>query len=207
MKPQWLTWAQQIQAIAQNGLTYSENPYDLERYQQLQAIAAEILTNYTGIDNARWLALWQGESGYATPKVDVRGAVFRDGKVLLVQERSDGGWTLPGGWADVGDSPATAVVREIREEAGFETEATKLLAVYDRDAPHHGHPPLAHHVYKLFFRCEITGGAPSVSLETAAVAFFAREQIPTLSLTRVVPSQIERLFDHLDNPHLPTEFD
>lgn len=207
MNPQWLTWAQQLQAIAQNGLTHSENPYDLERYEQLQEIAADIIANHTQVDQQVLLDLFRNEQGYATPKVDVRGAVFRDGKLLLVKERSDGGWTLPGGWADIGDSPADAVAREIVEESGYETRVTKLVAVYDRNHPRHAHPPLAHHVYKLFFQCELVGGAPTTSMETDAVDFFASDQIPLLSLTRVVPSQIERLFVHHANPHLPTEFD
>jgi ADP-ribose pyrophosphatase YjhB (NUDIX family) len=207
MNPQWLTWAQQIQAIAQNGLTYSSNIYDIERYEQLQALAAEIVAMHTAVETTVLRDLFRGEQGYATPKVDVRGAVFHEGKILLVQERSDGGWTLPGGWADVGDAPATAVVREIAEESGFETVATKLIAVYDRDHPRHNHPPLAHHVYKLFFRCEIVGGAANSNHETAAVAFFERHDLPPLSLTRIVPTQIARLFAHYDDPSLPTEFD
>lgn len=207
MNPQWLTWARQIQAIAQNGLAYSTNGYDIERYEQLQALAAAIMAAHTDGDIPMLRELFRGEQGYATPKVDVRGAVFREGKLLLVQERADGGWTLPGGWADVGDAPAAAVVREIAEESGFATVATKLLAVYDRDHPRHNHPPLAQHVYKLFFRCEIVGGAAAASHETAAVAFFARHELPPLSLTRVVPTQIARLFAHYDDPTLPTEFD
>ncbi|MEZ4672735.1 MAG: NUDIX hydrolase [Caldilineaceae bacterium] len=207
MNPQWLTWAQQIQAIAQNGLAYCDNVYDIERYEQLQALAVEILATHTATDPVRLLDLFRAEAGYATPKVDVRGAVFQAGKLLLVQERSDGGWTLPGGWADVGDSPATAVVREIEEESGYQTRATKLVAVYDRDHPRHGHPPLAYHVYKLFFHCEIIGGAPRKSIETSNVGFFGADELPTLSLTRVVPGQIARLFAHLADPTLPTDFD
>lgn len=217
MKPQWLPWAQRMQALAQNGLTYSENPYDIERYHQLQALAAEIMATHTDLPVAESLTRFQRETGYATPKVDVRGAVFHAGKLLLVKERSDGKWTLPGGWADVGDSPAAAVVREVAEEAGFQTRATKLLALYDRDQPRYNHPPLPFHVYKLFFRCELVGDTADIdsesvitdptNVETEAFGFFARDQLPPLSLTRVVPVQIARLFAHYDQPDLPTDFD
>lgn len=207
MNPQWLAWVQQLQAIAQNGIAYSENAYDVERYEQLRAIAVEMLATHTTMDPTTVLGLFQQEEGYATPKVDVRGVVFRDNQILLVKERSDGGWTLPGGWADIGDSPATAVVREIEEESGYLTKATKLLALYDRNHPRHDHPLHFYHIYKLFFRCEIIGGAAKTSHETDEVGFFSRDAIPPLSLTRNVPSQIARLFAHYDDPTLPTEFD
>jgi ADP-ribose pyrophosphatase YjhB (NUDIX family) len=151
------------------------------------------------------LDLLAADAGYATPKVDVRGVVFRGGKILLVRERSDDLWTLPGGWADVGDSPADAVVREVREESGFETRATKLLALLDRNR--HGHPPHVHHIYKVFLRCEVVGGSPATSREIMGVGFFGEDEIPDLSLTRVVPSQIARMFEHLHCPDLPADFD
>ena len=147
-----LEWAQRLQALAQTGLTYAQDPYDIERYGALRRIAAEMAAAPDSAE-AEIVALesdFARDSGYATPKVDVRGVVFdTEGKILLVRERSDGKWTLPGGWADVGVSPSENVEREIFEEAGFHTRATKLLAVYDRSR--HGHPPMLHHVYKLFF--------------------------------------------------------
>jgi ADP-ribose pyrophosphatase YjhB (NUDIX family) len=149
------------------------------------------------------LDAWRG--GYATPKLDVRGVVFRENGILLVKEREDGGWTLPGGWADVGESPADATVREVREESGFETRAVKLLAVYDRNR--HGHTPIPFHAYKLFFRCEIIGGAPATSVETEGVDCFGEDSLPPLSISRVTPAQIHRFFEHLRNPGWPTEFD
>jgi ADP-ribose pyrophosphatase YjhB (NUDIX family) len=205
MAPQWLEWTQRLQAIAQTGLTFAADPYDIERYEQIRALAAEIATGYSDADLAFIQNLFAEQSGYATPKVDVRGAVFRDDMILLVKERSDGGWTLPGGWADVGDSPSDAVVREIVEESGYQTRAVKLLAVYDRNK--HGHPPYPFHAYKLFFLCELIGGAAATSGETEEVEFFREDALPELSLTRVVPAQIARLFAHYRHPEWPADFD
>jgi ADP-ribose pyrophosphatase YjhB (NUDIX family) len=122
-----------------------------------------------------------------------------------VRERSDGKWTLPGGWADVCASPAENVVREIQEEAGFQTEMTKILAVFDR-SKHPHEPPFAFHVYKMFMLCRIVGGKETISSETDAVAFFGETEIPELSLTRVTPGQISRMFEHRHLPNLPTDF-
>ncbi len=205
MEPNWLDWARRLNALAQTGLTFAENPYDVERYAAIRAIAAEMIARGAGQEPGRVLDVFAADAGYATPKVDVRGAVFQDGNILLVQERSDGFWTLPGGWADVGDSPADAVVREIREEAGYDTRATKLLALLDRNR--HNHPPHINHIYKIFMRCEIIGGSPTTSHEIQDVGFFAEDEIPELSLTRNVPEQIARMFEHYRQPDLPTDFD
>lgn len=201
----WLRWAQRIAEIAQNGLTYTEGPFDRERYEELRGLVAEMMGAYTATEPSRILELFQREEGYATPKVDVRGVVFRDDRILLVREVSDGLWTLPGGWADPGQSPSEAVQKEIREESGFQARACKVLAVYDRDR--HGAPPLPWRVYKLFIRCELTGGEATHSIETDGVGFFAEDELPPLSLDRVAPSQIHRMFEHLRDPQLPTDFD
>lgn len=201
----WLEWAKKLQAIAQNGLTYSKNPFDIERYQSLSVIAAEIMATYSNVEPSYALNLFAQEVGYATPKVDVRGAVFRGDKLLLVREREDGCWTIPGGWADVGDSPSEVAVREVYEESGYHTRAVKLLAIYDRDK--HGHPPLSHYVYKVFFQCELVSGSPSSSIETDGVAFFGEDEIPELSLTRILPAQVARLFEHYRHPDWATDFD
>lgn len=205
MEPNWLAWARRLNAIAQIGLTFAENPYDIERYTAIRTIAAEMLAQGSGEDISRVLHLLACDAGYATPKVDVRGVVFQDGTILLVQERSDGLWTLPGGWADVGDSPAGAVVREIREEAGYETRARKLLALLDRNR--HDHPPHVNHIFKVFIACDLVGGSPTTSHEIQDVGFFAEGEIPELSLTRVVPAQIARMFEHHRQPNLPADFD
>lgn len=203
---QWLNWGQALQRIAQNGLAYSKNPFDIERFEAVRQIAAEIIASHSGLSNASVADLFSGEQGYATPKIDVRGALFQDGKILLVRELLDNGrWTLPGGWADAGDSPSTAVIREIREESGFEARAVKLAMVYDRDL--HGHPKFYFSIYKLFFICEITGGAPTESIETGGVEFFAEDHLPELSLGRVTADEIHTLFDHYRRPDIPTQFD
>ena len=207
--PSRLDWARRLQAMAQTGLTYARDPYDIERYGTLRRIAAEIAAGGAAEPEVDRLdSAFASEVGYATPKVDVRGAVFdeRD-RLLLVRERSDGKWTLPGGWADVGSSPGENVTREIFEEAGFETRAVRLLAVYDR--ARHGHPPMLHSVYKMFFLCEIVGGAAAVdgTTETDGVGFFVQGEMPPLSTGRVTALQIDRLFEHYRSPDLPTDFD
>lgn len=202
---QWLAWAQRLQAIAQNGLTYTENPYDVDRFQQILGIASEMMATYTQADPTYVLDLFSRQQGYATPKIDARGAVFQDDKVLLVLEREDQKWTLPGGWIDVGEPPSEAVVREVYEESGYQTRVIKLAALYDRNK--HPHPPLVFHGYKLFFLCELTGGAPTPSLETDAVDFFPVHALPELSLGRVLPAQILRLYEHSQHLDWATEFD
>jgi len=207
MEPKWLVWAREIQAIAQTGLTFTKDTYDRERYERLRLLAADMMGQSGGLDVTVIDNLFAEQTGYATPKIDVRGAVFKESKILLVQERSDAGrWTLPGGWADVNRSPRECVVSEVREEAGLEVSPVKLAAVYDR-ARHPHTPPYPFHVYKMFFICEIIGGVPSPGLETEAVAFFDADQLPDLSVGRVLRYQIDRMFVHASSPALPTEFD
>lgn len=197
-------WAQQIAALAKTGLHYTHNDYDGERYRALLDIAAQMLADAAHADAAEVALLLAADDGYITPKVDVRGAVFMDDKILLVREAADGLWTLPGGWADVGDAPSQAVEREIREESGYETKAVKLLALEDR---RRRHPPLIHAVYKVAFLCELIGGAAQTSSETTAVGWFGEDEIPPLSLGRVTARQIRRWFQHYRQPDLPSEFD
>lgn len=201
----WLNWVERLQAIAHNGLIYADNPYDVERYEKLRDLAIEIAAAQTG-DNPQIIrGLFAHESGYITPKVDVRGVVFKDETILLVQEKLDGLWSLPGGWADIGDAPSEAVEREIREESGYEARAIKLLATYDRNR--HDHAPHPFHAYKLFFLCELIGGEACVTHETTAVGFFAEDALPPLSTMRVTLPEIARFFEHLRRPDLPTDFD
>lgn len=205
-KRRWLDWTTRLQAIAQNGLAFAHDSYDVERYNEVREIATEILAAGSGLDLAVIRNLLSQDAGYATPKVDVRGVVFRENKLLLVRERSDGRWTLPGGWADVCKSPAVNVVREIQEESGFQTRAVKILAIFDR-SKHPHEPTFPYHVYKIFILCEIIGGVATPSSETDAVSFFGQEELPELSVTRVTTWQIYRMFEHHRDQRLPTDFD
>jgi ADP-ribose pyrophosphatase YjhB (NUDIX family) len=200
-----LDWARKVQAIAQNGLAFSHDPFDRERYSQLSQLVAELLSAHLRIPLSTTRTFWEGEYGYATPKVDVRGGVFQGERVLLVRERSDGLWTLPGGWVDVNDAPSQAVEREIHEESGYQARAVKLAALLDKNR--HPHPAGLHHIYKLFFVCELTGGTPAASAETDAVEFFPVQALPPLSAGRVLAPQIERLYRHSLDAALPTDFD
>lgn len=205
-EPQWLEWAKRIQAISQTGLAYAKDPYDIERYEAMRQIAAEIMAAGSDAPLEKIVGLFSEQSGYATPKVDTRGVVFRDGALLLVKELEDGRWTLPGGWADILESPREAVEREVFEESGFQTRAVKLLAVFDR-SKHPHEPPYPYHIYKLFIQCDIVGGAASLSQETGGAEFFHESALPPLSLSRITSSQIKRLFEHHRQPDLPTDFD
>jgi ADP-ribose pyrophosphatase YjhB (NUDIX family) len=207
-EPRWLVWARELQALAQTGLAFTRDQYDRERYVQLQGIAADIMAEHTGIARLEIETMFDHQTGYATPKLGVRGAVFRDDQVLLVRETADDGrWTLPGGWADVNESPAEAVAREVREEAGVEVRPYKLAAVWDQARhPHNVVRPF--HVWRLFFLCEIIGGEPQVGPETSEVAFFAEHELPAeVSTRRVLLPQIKRMFEHRNRPDMPTEFD
>jgi ADP-ribose pyrophosphatase YjhB (NUDIX family) len=207
---QWLDWAQRLQALSQTGLTFSDNPFEVERYESIREIAAEMMAAHSELSVESIRDLFADQAGYATPKVDVRGVVFRNtadrsAGILLVKERRDGRWTLPGGWADVNDSPAEATEREVYEESGYRVKAVKLLACYDRNK--HDHPAYAFHIYKLFFLCDLVGGAPASSVETEEAGWFRETEIPTLSLPRVTPSQIKRFFEYYRHPEWPTDFD
>jgi ADP-ribose pyrophosphatase YjhB (NUDIX family) len=200
-----LKWARKVQAIAQNGLAFTQDTFDRERFTQLQELADSIIATELDIPLGRAKAFWDKEDGYATPKVDVRGGVFDGDRVLLVRERSDGGWTLPGGWVDVNDAPSEAVSREIYEESGYRATPIKLAMLVDKNR--HPHPPGIHHIYKLFFLCERTGGTATISNETDGVDFFPVHSLPQLSTGRTLSSQIARLYEHQLNKSLPTDFD
>jgi ADP-ribose pyrophosphatase YjhB (NUDIX family) len=207
MIDQWLNWVRRLQAVAQIGLAYATDPFDIERYESIRDIAAEMAAAHTADDFGTIQNLFAHQKGYATPKIDVRGVIICKGKMLLAKERKEGLWAIPGGGADVGESPGQAVEREVYEETGYQVRATRLLAVFDRDHPRHGHSPYPFSVYKLFFQCDLLGGEPTTSLETNGVGFFARDQIPALSPMRVTPSQVDRLFEIHAHPEWPTEFD
>ncbi len=191
-EPTWLVVGRELKAIAQIGLTFSQDAFDRQRYERIRELSAALIAKGSDGDAAKVLELFQREAGYATPKVDVRGAVFREGRVLMVREVSDGGWTLPGGWADA-------------EESGFQARATKLAAVHDYRKRNRLRP--IDSIYKMFFICELVGGSARPSHETSDVGFFSRSELPTLSAGRTTAEQIELMFRHAERPDLPTEFD
>lgn len=190
--PKWLEWAREIQALSQTGLHFAENHYQRERFSRLFEIAADIISVHSDLDQAELVEIFNDQIGYATPRIDVRGAVFQKGKLLLVCERADGGWTMPGGWADVGDLPSTAVEREVLEEAGFEVSAQRVIGVYDANRTG---PLEVFHAFKIVFLCDILGGEPRTSNETSQVGFFSRDDIPGfLSGERTRQRHIEDAF-------------
>jgi ADP-ribose pyrophosphatase YjhB (NUDIX family) len=200
----WVNWVRRLQSIAQNGRNYSKNEFDLQRYQQVEDVAAEIAAKYSDGELQTIKAMFTQEPGPATPKIDVRAAVISENKILLVKERADG-WTLPGGWVDPGESPSEAAVRETKEESGYDVSAVRLMAIYDRDRQ--GHPPCPFHVYKLIFLCNLTGGSAKTSLETEAACFFREDELPALSESRVLLSQVKRAFSFARDPNLTADFD
>jgi ADP-ribose pyrophosphatase YjhB (NUDIX family) len=196
----------ELLALSQTGLAFAKDPFDRERYTRVRELVEALLRAPPSANPAFDPGVVLGnDKGYATPKVDVRGAAFRGGRILMVRERSDGLWTLPGGWCDVNVSPSESIVKEIREESGFEARAVKLAALLDRRR--HPHPTQFHHAYKLYFLCEITGGEATSSIETDGVDFFAADQLPPLSTQRITLGQIELMFRHERERALPTTFD
>ncbi len=202
---QWLDWARELQSLGQTGLTFAETDYDRIRYNRLMEIATEILHLQAGTSKEELMKIYIDQTGYATPKIDVRGAIIRDEKILLVQERSDTCWAMPGGWADVGEIPSDMVSREIREESGFEVSVKKVIGVYD--ANRGGRPLELFHAYKIVFLCEITGGEPRISNETMAVDFFSLDKLPPLSTERTNMRHLEEVFKHFRDNNRQTTFD
>jgi len=204
--PKWLEWVRRLNSIAQAGFTYNENDYDQERYQQIQDIATEIAASHSNLPESKIADFYKNEKGYATPKLDARGAVFNaDGEILMVKEAKVGRWTLPGGWVDVCDTPSKAVEREVFEESGYRVKAIKLMAVYDRD--NQGHPEHEFAIWKNYFLCELTGGTAKTSVETSDVGFFTEDNLPELDTGRILKKHLHHFFEHYRNPSLPTDFD
>lgn len=202
MEQKWLTWAKQLQSIAQAGLEYSKDKYDLERFQQIRNLSVEILNEYTGVSNDKIRDLFCNEVGYQTPKVDVRGAVFKDNKILLVKESIDGCWSLPGGWAEVNLSLKENVIKEAKEEAGVTVIPEKLIAVLDRNK--NNKPISAYGIYKVFVLCQLVDGAFEKNIETEESGFFSLENLPPLSLGRNNKKQIDMCFKaHMEEDFTP----
>jgi len=203
--PRWLTWAREIQALSQTGIHFSENEYQRERYERLAEIAAEIIELHSDLEYEPLKGIFHKQIGYATPRVDVRGAVFQDDQLLLVKERMDGAWTMPGGWADVGDIPSEAAEREVWEEAGFRVKARKIIGVYDANRTG---PLEVFHAFKIIFLCDLISGQARPSKETSEVAFFAKGEIPQLlSGERTRVRHIEDAFSAHARPDQPAVFD
>jgi ADP-ribose pyrophosphatase YjhB (NUDIX family) len=203
--PRWLGWAQRLQALAQDGLAYTHNPFDAERFRQVIDVAAEIIASNSDAGLPAIQNLFDAQSGYMTPKVDIRGVVFKDEQVLLVKELADGLWTLPGGWVDINEPPSHAVEREVFEESGYEVKAKRLMALYDRNK--HGHPAYIFHLYKVYIQCDLVGGHAQDSIETEGACFYPEDAIPPLSIGRTTPQVLRRLFELYRNPDLPADFD
>jgi len=203
--PKWLEWAREIQALSQTGLAYSQSEYDTERFTRLMEIAAEITSTYSHLDKEKLLQNFLAQPGYATPKVDIRGAVIRDNRILLVQEKADGKWCMPGGWADVGESASQAVAREVLEESGFVVNPVKVIGLYD--ANRSGRPLELYHAVKVIFMCELNGGRATPSNETLAVDFFDFDQFPPLSTNRTNKKYLAEVLAHHKDKNRATWFD
>lgn len=203
--PYWLEVAYKLQSLSQAGLTYSQNDYDKDRYEQLRALSIEIISKHSEIDEPALKNLFAVQTGYPTPKVDVRAVIFREGKILLVKEKMDGNWSIPGGWADIGLSPFEIAKKETLEESGLNVIPIRLLAVHDKLK--HNHPPDIFHAYKLFILCFEKGGSLTPGMETLDARFFDSDDLPPLSLERNTPEQIALMFEYYKNPEKATSCD
>jgi len=203
--PRWLEWAREIQALAQTGLHFASDDYNRGRYRRLMELAVEITSECADLPAKDLERAFLSARGYATPKVSVRGAVFRGGKILLVRERIDGGWCMPGGWADVGDLPSATIEREVLEESGLYVRAARLVGVYD--ANREGGEVDVMHAYDLLFLCDDLGGEPHSSDETSEAGFFSLDEIPPLSGARTSFPHLQAAFAFRENPLQAAEFD
>lgn len=198
----------QIKGITQTGLAYSKDPYDIERYKELEVIAKNLILQLTNLDIEKINLIFSAEEGYATPKTDIRCVVFNtNNQLLLVKEKNENRWALPGGWADIGLSPSEVAVKEAKEETGLKVNPSKVLAIMDKFK--HNHAPEFSYIYKIFIKCEIIGGELCTGLETSEVGFFNLEQIKNLDLStrRNTLEQIEMMFDYQNKPNKPIYFD
>ncbi len=200
----WLDFAIELQSIAQVGLAYGKDPYDLERYQRIREIAAEMMSIKTGFGLEHVKSVFCNEKGYQTPKIDTRAAIFEQGKILLIEERN-GSWALPGGWCDVNLSVRENTIKEVREEAGLDVEAVRLIACHDRNK--HNTPPYAYGICKVFVLCRKIGGVFVKNLETISSRYFALDALPNLALEKNTPEQIKMCFEAEAAEQWETMFD
>ncbi len=197
--------AKRMQALAQSGLEYSDNKYDRDRYQQMRELSLEIMHDFTELKMDKLVGVFASEQGYQTPKVDVRGVVFRGDQILMVRETIDGNWSLPGGWADVGLTPSEVAAKEVWEESGLAVVPERLLAVLDKKR--HNHPPDLFHIYKIFILCRETGGELKGGMETSETGFFGPDKFPPLSVPRISMEQIRLMYEYKNDPLKPAAFD
>lgn len=205
MIQKWLKWATEIQSIAQAGLTYSKDKYDLERFEQLKKISAEIISEHTEVEVEKVKDLIDMEEGYLTPKVDVRGAIIKEDKILLVKESIDGYWSMPGGWADVNLSVSENIIKEAKEEAGVNIIPRKIIAILDRNK--HNKPISIQSIYKIFILCDFIGGEFEKNTETEESRFFKLDELPSLSTARNTLEQIKMCFEACNKEVFETIFD
>ncbi len=205
MTTKWLKWATELQSIAQAGLTFAKNQYDIDRYQQIRDLTVEILNEYTDIDHKKIRELFASETGYQTPKVDIRAAVIKDDKILLVNEKIDGRWSLPGGWADVNSSVSESAVRECSEEAGASVVPKRIIAVHL--ANKHNNPQFPYTIYKIFVDCELIEYNFKENTETIGSSFFSPDDLPELSAERNSLNQIKMCFEAKKHKFFETIFD
>lgn len=201
---QWLDWAKELQFIAQSALAYCKDSFDIERFQRIREISAEILSTYSGLSVEKVKGLFCNENGFQTPKLDTRAAIFDDDKILLVHE-TNGTWSLPGGWVDALETIKSNTQKEVREEAGLEVTASRLIAVQDRNK--HNDPPYAYNVCKVFVLCEIIGGEFTANIETTETAYFALDELPVLAEEKTSKEQIAMCFEAYKNPDWQVKFD
>jgi ADP-ribose pyrophosphatase YjhB (NUDIX family) len=193
MNEKWLFWASELQSIAQAGLTFCENNYDRERYEKIRNIVIEILHEYTETDHKKIRELFASETGYQTPKVDIRASVFKDNKILMVKEKVDGAWALPGGWADVNSSVSESAIRECKEEAGALVKPKRIIAIHMGNKHNNHNFPFT--IYKIFVECELVENSFKENTETLDAQFFEADKLPELSFERNTPDQIKMCFE------------
>lgn len=196
----WLECAKKLEAIAKTGLFYSSNPYDKERFEQIAAISNELIGHYAGLKPSEVDNFYNSENGYITPKVDIRSVIFKDDMILMVKEKSDGKWTVPGGWADIGFTPYEIAVKETLEESGLKVKPVRVLAIMDKKC--HAHPPSPFYTYKIFILCEIIGGRLKASIETTEAKFFSLTDLPELSEERITSDQLNIIVERFYNPEV-----
>ncbi len=201
----WLEWAREIQQLSQTGLAFAETDYEKDRYKRLIEIVSEMVEHHTKLGKKSVKKVLMEHPGYATPKIDIRAAVIKEGKILLVHERSDDKWAMPGGWADVGDIPSEVAIREIKEESGYDVKPVKVIGVFDANRA--GGQLEFFHAFKIVFLCDLLGGEAATSDETQDVGFFSFDNLPSLSLNRTNEKHIKEILSHLKNSDSPVYFD